>query len=143
MTTDYMLFEKEGFTCAVDTDTGEIIDTITVTLPVGSKVYTPAQQEAYKKHKDYERNTSLKKAQSNELGYFYFILKDHQLGKISAETVGRLIYLLTYLDYDSNFMISQRKPMKKSDLEKIMNLSKWTIGRFWKEIHHLYVEEYN
>ena len=137
----YTYFEENGNDYAVNTLTGEGLDAIKTIVPVGSRIITPEQQEAYKKRKEIERLKAQRIEQDSDLGYFYFLRKDHETGKISADTLGRLIYLLTYLDYDGNLMLSQRKPMKKSDLENVMGLSRSTVWRFWQEINGRYIVE--
>ena len=137
----YVFFLKDNLPYAVSKSTGEIVDAINTVIPVGSIVYTPEQQEEYRERKEQERLRALRREQGNELGYFYFLSREHQLGNISAETVGRLIYLLTYLDYDGNLMLSQRTHLQKSDLESVMGFSKWTVNRFLKEITPSYITE--
>ena len=56
MDTRYEYYEENGKTYALDTVTGVITDAITATFPAGTKIRTPAQQEAYQK---YEKDTAL------------------------------------------------------------------------------------
>lgn len=137
----YTFYEENGNDYAVNNSTGEILDAVKTILPVGSIVYTPEQREAYKRRKEIERLKAQRIEQDSDLGYFYFLRKDHEMGKISADTLGRLIYLLTYLDYDGSLMLSQREPMKKSDLGNVMGLSRSTVWRFWQEINGRYIVE--
>ena len=111
--------DENGKELAVNMNTGEVTDAITITVPVGSTVRTPEQQKAYKEFKIHEANTFFRRKMMNELGYFYFVLCEHQLGKLSAETAARLIYLCTYLDYNKNFMLTQRQHMKKGICKKV------------------------
>lgn len=139
----YEYFDENGRNYAVDTVTGEKIEADNILVPVGSTVRTPAQKEAFKKHLEAERFKYGRKAANSELGDFFFILKEHNPQMISATNYGRLIYLLTYLGYNNVLMLTQRVPMKKSDLGDVMQLSKWTLQRFWAEICPTYIQEIN
>lgn len=121
----------------VDKISGEIVGE----MPVGSKVITPKQMEARRQYSSRKNNYEMRKCNNSELGYFYFIYHEHQLGNISAETVGRLIYLLTYVDYNNNFMIRKNCHMKKSNLQEVLHVSRATANRFWNEIKDVYIKE--
>lgn len=118
----------------VNPSTGEIIDSVTVTIPLGSKVITPDQQRA---------RAEYAKKLSRQDEHFYFILHQHQLNQISAESTGRLIYLLTYLDYDGKLRTSERKQMTKKDLPEVLKVSKRTVDTFWSEVKEKYLREEN
>lgn len=138
----YKPIKVDGADYFIDTRTGEIINGINVTIPIGSKVNTPAQIEAYKEYnnktkKEY-RNKTLK-----ELGYFYFLAIDNQLNRLSPETAARLVYLCTYLNFDNCFMLSPKSRMQKSDLQRILNVSTGTLFKFWQEVSKLYIIQDN
>lgn len=128
---------QESSLVIVDENSGEIVGRV----KPGSIITTPEQIEARRNYnnrlKDYEKR---KDANSN-MGYFYFVFHEHQLGKISAKTVGRLIYLFTYLDYDNRLMIGKNRQMKKSDLHDVLNISRKTADRFWEEVNQTYISE--
>lgn len=75
----------------------------------------------------------------DELGYFYFVLKENQLGKLSAESAARLIFLCTFLNYNNELMLSQRQRMKRSDLKSVLKLSIGSVFNFWHEVNPLYI----
>ena len=77
----YTYFEENGNDYAVNTLTGEVLDAIKTIVPVGSRIITPEQQEAYKKRKEIERLKAQRIEQDSDLGYFYFLRKDHETGK--------------------------------------------------------------
>lgn len=114
---------------------------ITAKIELGSIVYTPEQQAAYKRRKESQLQKLWWRKMIGELGYFYFLASDNDLDKLSPATVARLIYLSTYLDYKNRFMLSQRRPLKKSDLEDILQLSKGAVFNFWHEVSPLYIVE--
>lgn len=51
---DEIYDDKTGRILNVERATGEVYDTINVTIPVGSVCYTPEQQRSYKERKDRE-----------------------------------------------------------------------------------------
>lgn len=121
----------------VNGSSGEIVGKI----PLVSKIVTPQQTEVRKKYTCRQNTYRVRKDANSELGYFYFVYHEHRLGNISAETVGRLIYLLSYIDYDNKFMLKKNCQMKKSDLQEVLHVSRATMNRFWNEIKGLYIEE--
>ncbi len=134
--------DDSGKDYAVSRATGKVTDAVTITVPVGSTVRTPEQQRAYKEYwENQEKKKFYCRKIMDEYGYFYFVLCENQLGKLSAETAARLIYLATFLNYDNYFMMSQRQHMKKSDLQSVLGLSTGTTFKFWKEVSPLYVVE--
>ena len=114
---------------------------ITTTIELGSIVYTPEQQRRYKERKEILERKQWWRKMIGELGYFYFLSTDNSLDKLSPATVARLIYLSTYLDYKNRFMWSQRRQIKKTDLEDILHLSKGAVFNFWHEVSPLYIIE--
>lgn len=124
---------------AVDTKTGEILDTICVDIPIGSIVYTPQQQAEYKDRKERERNRSLR---FKDIPKFSFVNSSHRYDDIKPETVGRLMYLATYLKYNSNILgQTERTFINKEDLQEVMGLHKSTFWRFWNEVNNRYLTE--
>lgn len=79
---------------------------------------------------------------NDTLGYFYFARQQEQFTHISPESVSRLIYLNTYMSFNGNkLMLTERTPMKRSDLSKVLGLSASTVSRFWKEVSPAYIVE--
>ena len=78
-------------------------------------------------------------------GGFVFMYYNNLLFKklnIDLANISRTIYLATFIDYDSNILVSgngafsgiKKKPMTKRDIKKILKLSDSTFKRFYKEI---------
>lgn len=111
-------------------------------MPIGSIYYTPEQQLNYRKRKVYEIEKSIRRQMANPLGRFYFILSDERFNGLSSETVARLIYLNTFINYENNrLMLSERKPMRRKDLSEVLRVSKSTVSRFWNDISPKYIVE--
>lgn len=133
-----------GNVFAIERATGELYETVNVNMPVGSVYYTPEQQRYYKERKESEYKKGLRREAASPLGKFYFVLSDERFDGVSAETVTRLIFLNTFMNYDNNkLMLSERTAMKRKDLPDILKVSKATVSRFWKEVSPKYITECN
>lgn len=137
----YKYIDEKNSNLAYNEETGEVIEAVTIMAPVGSIVRTPEQRKAYKEHEVKMRQRELRRKAHEELGYFYFVMREHQFGNISAESAARLIYLCTYLNYHNEFMLTERTKMKKSDLKDVLGLSSRTTYNFWKDIENAYVSD--
>lgn len=126
---------------AVDINTGELVETETKEVPIGSRITTPAQREQYKEFLKQEEKRELRRTVLKELGDFYFLLVNDVFTDVSPESAVRLTVLYTFLNYDGNLMMTQRQPMRKSDITEVLHLSKATVFRFWKEVSPRYIEE--
>lgn len=125
---------------AVDNQTGEVVETVTVVFPLGSKTYTPQQQRAYKDHKLNEAKRRAMKYSNKELGSFNFVSVDNGFNDLKAATVARLIYLTTFSRQGSSILYKRTNtPIKYDDLPKLMNCSPKTIDRFWLEVSPKYI----
>lgn len=107
-------------------------------IPEGSIFYTPEQQEEYRKRKQLEEERRIKASmlamQKDELGRFYFASTENYFSGISPATLARLVYLCTYLRYDSGLLYStKRTPMRESDLTEVLGLSRNTVTAFVNE----------
>lgn len=125
---------------AVDNQTGEVVETVTVVIPFGSKTYTPQQQRAYKERKANEAKRYAMKHTNKELGSFNFVSVDNGFNDLRAATVARLIYLSTYSRQGSSVLFKRTNtPIKYNDLTKLMDCSEKTIKRFWSEVSPKYI----
>ncbi len=129
--------------------TGELFDNITVNLVAGSIVYTPEQQEAYRKRKaaeavaaqrqqEYELRKKLRRRAASSEGY-YFIMSEQGFDSLAPATAAKLVYLISFLGYDSRLMLTQRTPMKRTDLASVLSISPATVTRFLDEVVPVYI----
>lgn len=133
----YTFYEDNGELKAVDTETGEILDTTVVTLPVGSIAYTPQQQRHYKERKAKEQLIEIWRTEGEK---FVFANTQNDLQQLKPETVGRLIFLSTFLSYDDNVLYqTQKTPLSIKTLMQVLKLSKATFSRFCKEVMGKYL----
>lgn len=136
----YFTDDATGRIMAINTSTGETIDTITFTAPVGTIAYTPEQQRLYRERKEKEMLLTLRRVPKKFK--FTFIKSQHEYKDISPETVGRLMYLITYLTYNSTYIgKTQKTRIKKKDLANILQLPRSTFIRFWKDVEDKYLFE--
>lgn len=138
---EYIADESTGKTMAVRRSTGEISEAVNITVPYGSIIYTPESQEQYKERKEQERRNELRRLTCKPLGSFYFVPVSERFANIAPETVTRLIYLNTFVGYDNKLMLTKRTAMKRKDLTGVLNVSKSTVSRFWKEVSPAYITE--
>lgn len=138
----YKHLESENVTLLVNTETGELVEGVPVVVPAGSKIITPDQQKAQKEWSAKKEQKEIRRKIQDELGYFYFVMKEHEFGNISAENAARLIYLCTYLNYNNEFMLTRRTKMKKNNLKDILGLSTSTTFKFWKEVENIYIKDH-
>lgn len=131
--------DEKNSNLARDEDTGEVIEATTVIVPIGSKIQTPEQQKAAREWREQQEKQLIRRKLQDEFGYFYFVMKEHEFGNISAESAARLIYLCTFLNFNNEFVWSQRRKIKKSDLQDVLLVSLKTAYKFWNEVKDKYI----
>jgi len=132
-----------GETQLIDKATGECKRTYTVTIPEGTKIITPKDQERNEERKKHCELKQRRRWVSNSLGGYFFVSTGEQFKDISPESVTRLIYLNTFIRYDSNnkLMLTERTPMQRKHLHTVLGVSEATISRFWRETCPKYICE--
>ena len=136
---DYMELPT-GESIAVNRETGEVYETIICRLPVGTSIITPAQKEEVKKIRKQRMKNELCATISKELGGFCFVDCNEKFDDIQPSSLIRLIYLGTYLGYNTNKLMRTLKiPMKFDDLQKSLNLSETSTYDFWNEVSPKYL----
>lgn len=116
-------------------------------VPIGTITRSPYQQKATQewlksKQRRAEKLRYMQLAKS-ELGGFYFVLTENVFDDIKPETATKLIMLCTYLDYSNRLMKTRKTPMKKSDIQQILKLSRSATYQFWNEVLDKYIKESN
>lgn len=120
--------------------TGEVVESVNVDIPVGSYVSTPEDIEERERIRAQQRDYFKQKEYDNQLGKFSFVAASQRFSDISPQTVARLVYLSTYIGYKSEELyITQRTPLKRCDIYKVLKLSERTSDRFWEEVHPKYL----
>lgn len=125
----------DGSTMAVNLKTGEVTEARQAILPAGSWIMTPEDISAHNERRRQQREFFLQKQIMGQLGKFCFLAINSNLNCLPPATAARLIYLSSYLRYGTDCLyITQRTPMKVSDLQKVIGLSNATIRRFLEEV---------
>ncbi len=112
-------------------------------IPYGSIIYTPEEQERYKAEKEAELQKKAKEAE-RKLWYkntpkFCFVSAEKLESEVKPETMARLIYLSTFLDYSGGLKINNKTPMRFSDLAYVLKIGKSSVYSFWKEVDSKYM----
>lgn len=134
--------DEFGEAKTVQTATGEVVETMLINVPVGSCIYTPEHLSARNKYLEIKDSNNLRRISNDKLGRFFFISINEEFEDLLPQTVTRLIYLNTFINYENNkLMLTERTPMKRKDLSKVLGVSKAVITGFWKEVSPKYVQE--
>lgn len=132
---EYLL--DDGSRVYHDKDSGEERGSEWRQIPQGSRVLTPKQlaaQEAYR-----ERGRILS-AQKKELGdYICAHSNEGAFCDLSADTMAKAAYLASYICFGTDELWrTKRMKLSRKDLPTVMNVSKSTADRFWKDVKDVY-----
>lgn len=132
---EYLL--NDGERIYHDPDTGKYIGSELREVPIGSLVITPKQLAAHQKYKERGRQMAERR---KELGPHIFIdASEEAFCDLSPDTVARASYLASFLNFGTNELWRTRHTkLARKDLPDIMNLSKPTTDRFWKDVKGKY-----
>lgn len=142
-----ILNEYDNHIYQTNPETGEVTEMMKLLVPIGTITRSPYQQKATQewlksKQRRAEKLRYMQLAKS-ELGGFYFVLTENVFDDIKPETATKLIMLCTYLDYSNRLMKTRKTPMKKSDIQQILKLSRSATYQFWNEVKDKYIKESN
>lgn len=136
--------ESETGENLINTITGEVRKSITVVIPDGSRIFTPEQQEAIERKKKNTERRYWRRQQNDELAGrkgFYFIPNNTDFEGLSPSNVTRLIFLNTFLDYETGLLLESGKAIKRKDLQRLLKLSRPTVNDFWDEVSPYYLSQ--
>lgn len=132
-------YSNPGF--AVDQSTGESLETVLMEVPIGSRVYTPKQQQEYTKRKEQEEIRRRSVSNNKALGKFVFLRNIHY-PDLSPETLTRLVYLNSFVGFTENLLINDEgKLIQRKDLPHILNVSKAVASVFFNEVCPKYLHQ--
>lgn len=134
------MLDADGNTWAfVHERTGEVIPAVTQTMPGGSQIRTPEDQQRYREHVEREQRKYLKRSIAP---HFYFAISKNRCGSIKPQTLARIFFLATYLEHGrSELYRTERKLLTKAELPALMRLSPKAFYRFWAEVEGQYLTE--
>lgn len=118
----------------IDIATGEYVQGIQMT-----------DEEDRKRRKEYWelRNAKvLRRIDHGPLGKFYLsACCSNQFEGLKPQDVTRLIFVASYLNYQSVLMMNERREMTLGDLPDVLNVSESTAKRFWNNVSGRYIVE--
>jgi hypothetical protein len=128
---------NEGY--YVDGETGE-----TIPVAANAKIISEEEAESSKRRTEaYADRTELSLLQKDMCGDFYWTLfdsKEQYFPEVSDSMLAKIVYLITYMDYDTNILMIQdsstapKRPMLRSDVAKVIRLHRCNFSRFWDEL---------
>lgn len=125
------VFDDAGnITHFIDTETGEIDESVGVTVPRGSVLFTPKELEAMARKKEAYKQYKEVRDALKELGAFSFVSADNCFGELSPSHTIVLVYLSTYLKYGTDELWYKRRQMKTTDLEQVLDMSRAGAYKF-------------
>lgn len=139
--------DENGRMSAINTITGEIHNVNYVPVVEGSRIITPEEQAAYRKQKRLEEENRRRRSNNSELGKFYFVHIDEDFPDLTPQTAARLLYLNTFASFEekgTNKLVKPDKkktPIKRTDLDEILGLSKAAVSNFMGEVMPRYLIE--
>ena len=101
-------------------------------------------KSGFKRKREAEQRRYWRRQQNDELAGrkgFYFILSNTDFEGLSPSNVTRLIYLNTFLDYETGLLSERGKSVKKKDLQRLLKLSRPTVNDFWNDVSPHYLSE--
>lgn len=106
-----------------------------IRIAPGATIYTAEEKENFKRMKENESIKEQIHIDSHNHGGFTFLRTvNNVMEKMKPETVGRLVYLSTYLDFDNNQLMAEpKKPMKKNDLQYFLGIGETKVRHFCDE----------
>lgn len=133
----------DGRSYAINNLTGKTVNTCTVVVPSGSKIYTPEDIEARQLRLEREAKKAIIRKANQHKPRFFFVRAESEFQDLTPATVTRLIVLGTYCAYDGRLILNNRTPMKRSHLKEVLKLSDAAITNFWREVSPKYVTEHD
>ena len=143
------MYTKDGYQIVQDPETGEIkllkkrtgevVEAIETILPQGSTSYTPDEQEAYRKKREWEKRRRIWRRETKMTGSFCFVSAAEHFDGLKPESMTKLVYLSMYLNYSGCLMLTERIKMELADLNGVLDISEATVQRFLKELEGRYL----
>ena len=138
----------------IDKNTGECLESISRSIPAGSFIYTPKDQDRHRKQQEQHLKEELEllknaqweaiKAKRRTNTPFYFATCDKQPDSLRPETWARLFYLMSFAGYAENgckLVTGNHKQIQKKDLPAILDVSEPTARKFFNEVSPKYIKD--
>lgn len=131
---------EDGTKVYYDCQNGKDVPSMLREIPEGSVVLTPRKLDAQKRYREQQEYLERLKIERSEqqklLGEYIFTAADKEtFHDLPADMLARTVYLAAHLDFDSDTLwATQRRPVKRSELHKVMRLSESATDTFWKVV---------
>lgn len=123
----------------VDGKTGE-----TIPVPANTSLMGEEEREGFRRRAEQtQEHKEYVVAQNEVCGDFYWTLfdsKEEYYPEVSDSMLAKIVYLITYMDYETNLLVMQdsptspKRPMLKKDVSKIIRLHRCKFSRFWDDL---------
>ena len=123
----------------LDDETGEL-----TFIPKGSTIMTPEDRERRKQHalqEEERKNTVVTKDRlCGDFVWSLYKVGEEYHPDVPDSLLTKIIYLLTYLDYDSNMLVVREgankkyRPMNKADVRNLIQLHRSKFDAFWEGV---------
>jgi len=130
--------DSNGNPIAIDRTTGEVQDAVRITVPVGSKVFTPQDQERYnqwraQQQREHEQK-EIRRLYAESLGKHFYVPAHQGFMDLAPQTVTRLVFLETFADYNNRLNINAKRAMQREDIASVLGVSQRTVDDFLCEV---------
>ena len=121
---------------AVDISTGQFFEAAHIVVPIGTQCITPADREIIEQKSERARRKTNSVMLGRGISSFYFVIAKEPFCKLSPATLGRLVYLSSFLEYEGNRLVTDRNmtAIKQKDLPKLLSISDAAVTEFLKEM---------
>lgn len=117
----------------IDIATGEYVQGIQMT--------DEEDRKRLKKYWEKQNDKTIRRRDHLNLGEFYMTpCRKNQFAGLQPHDVARLVYLATFMDYDS-VLKSRDTHLTVNDLPKLLEVSKKTFNRLWDKIQGRFITE--
>lgn len=129
------LQDAKGKTVAVNRRTGEVTDTVSFTAPkYGVRTSTDEQRRDYRQSAA-DANSRVYLERNFDRRRFIQVFAEMDKSGLSPESLGRLMYISTFLGYDKKLHKTKRQ------LKELLGLAKSAFYSFWNEVSGKYLFE--
>ncbi len=135
--------DEYGIAHLFDLDTNEEIEGSFYHLPKGTDPNTEKDRQRRRDRLAALNEKKLqRRMQKDELGNFYFAQSREQFEDIAPEVLAKLIYLNTYIEYNTNRLKYKKGiPMRYKHLREVLNIKEDAVKHFWKAVNPKYIIE--
>lgn len=144
----WKLYDVDGALFHVNESTGELLEDEIRHVPKGTICITPDELEEKQKAQERKRlylqckrEKEKRRLHSDVCGNFFFVSLDDIFNDLQPEMVAKLIYLVSFMDYEGVLKITLRKSMTVENLPEVLGVCDTTAWKFKKSVIPNYLME--